>query len=67
VPAGGGAHVDGLCTELSARGMRVRLAETRATVRDILRAEGLEARVGPVSRRMSVADAVAAAVEEGSG
>jgi hypothetical protein len=47
--------------------MTVRLAETRTTVRDILRAEGLEARVGPVSRRMSVADAVAAAVEEGSG
>jgi high affinity sulfate transporter 1 len=47
-----------LCTELGARGMALRLAEARATVRDILRVEGVEAKTGPISRRMSVADVI---------
>jgi len=47
-----------LSTELAARGIALRLAETRATVRDILRAEGLDAVAGPISRRTSVADAI---------
>jgi SulP family sulfate permease len=41
--------------ELSARGAALRLAETHATVRDILRAEGVDAKVGSISRRISVA------------
>jgi SulP family sulfate permease len=47
-----------LSTELAARGAAVRLAEGHATVRDILRAEGLDGKVGPISRRISVADAI---------
>lgn len=49
-----------LSTELMARGAALRLAEARSTARDILRAEGLDAVAGPISRRMSVADVVAA-------
>ncbi len=47
-----------LCTELGTRGVTLRLAEARATVRDILRAEGVEAKTGPISRRISVADVI---------
>jgi SulP family sulfate permease len=47
-----------LHAELSARDVALRLAETHATVRDILRAEGLDAKAGPISRRTSVADAI---------
>ena len=49
-----------LAAELGSRGAALRLAETRASVRDILRAEGLDATAGPISRRISVADAIAA-------
>src|SRR5262249_42309 len=47
-----------LSTELAARSTALRLAEAHATVRDILRAEGLEAKAGPISRWISVADAI---------
>ncbi len=47
-----------LCTELAARGAALRLAEAHATVRDILRAEGVDAKAGPISRWISVADAI---------
>ncbi len=47
-----------LATDLSARAVTLRVAEARAPVRDILRAEGLEARVGTISRQTSVADAI---------
>jgi SulP family sulfate permease len=39
-------------------GVPLRLVAARAAVRDILRAEGLEERVGPIDRRVSVADVV---------
>lgn len=42
--------------ELSAGGMDLRLAEARSGVRDILRAEGLEERVGYFGRTVSVHD-----------
>jgi MFS superfamily sulfate permease-like transporter len=42
--------------ELSAAGMALRLAEARSGVRDILRAEGLEERVGYFGRTVSVDD-----------
>jgi MFS superfamily sulfate permease-like transporter len=42
------------------QGMQLRLAEARADVRDILRAEGLEARGSRIDRRTSVDDIVAA-------
>jgi MFS superfamily sulfate permease-like transporter len=47
-----------LSSQLAARGVTLRLAEAHATVRDILREEGLDATAGPISRRTSVADAI---------
>ena len=43
---------------LKESGAVLRLVEARAAVRDILRAEGLEEHVGPIDRRVTVADAV---------
>jgi MFS superfamily sulfate permease-like transporter len=43
---------------LQEAGVRLRLVGARATVRDILRAEGLEERVGHIDRRVSVADVI---------
>ena len=43
---------------LEAMGMRLRLVAAHAAVRDILRAEGLEERVGHFDRKGSVADAI---------
>jgi MFS superfamily sulfate permease-like transporter len=43
---------------LKAQGIRLRLVAAHAAVRDILRAEGLEERVGYFGRRISVADAI---------
>jgi hypothetical protein len=36
----------------------LRLVGARATVRDILRAEGLEERMGTIDRRVSLADVI---------
>jgi len=47
-----------LHAQLQAGGIRLRLVDARAAVRDILRAEGLEERVGYFGRRISVADAI---------
>jgi high affinity sulfate transporter 1 len=47
-----------LSDNLTERGIVLRLAEARAEVRDLLRAEDLETRVGRVDRFTSVADAV---------
>jgi MFS superfamily sulfate permease-like transporter len=47
-----------LCDELSTRHITLRVAEPHAAVRDMLRAEGLDARVGTISRRTSVAEAI---------
>ena len=44
--------------ELGAAGVDLRLVGARATVRDILRAEGMEERVGHIDRRISVADLI---------
>jgi len=44
----------------ASQGMQLRIAEAHADVRDMLRAEGLEARVSRIDRRTSVADIVAA-------
>ena len=43
---------------LRAAGIRLRLAAARATVRDILRAEGMEELVGYFGRRISVANVI---------
>ena len=44
--------------ELQAAGIRLQLVAAHASVRDILRAEGLEERVGYFGRRITVADAI---------
>jgi len=43
---------------LSGRGIPVRIAETRAGVRDMLRAEGLPEKVGLINRFVSVDDVI---------
>jgi SulP family sulfate permease len=50
----------GLADELRAAGIRVQAVEVRSTVRDRLRGEGLDNRLGTVDRFTSVADAVEA-------
>lgn len=56
VDLGGARMLSRLGGELAARGIALRLAEAHAPVRDVLRAEGLDATAGPISRRLSVAD-----------
>jgi sulfate permease, SulP family len=51
--------INGLVSELAAIGIRVQAVEARSSVRERLRAEGLDAKLGGVSRGISVADAVA--------
>lgn len=47
-----------LHADLQAAGIEFRMAGAHATVRDILRAEGLEERAGYFGRRVSAVDAV---------
>jgi len=53
-----------LCDEVDARGAMLRLAETRASVRDVLRIEGVDAKAGSVSRFTSVAEVLDAFARE---
>jgi hypothetical protein len=48
----------GLQANLQSAGIEFRLVEARASVRDLLRAGGLEARMGSVSRRISLEDVI---------
>jgi high affinity sulfate transporter 1 len=53
------AHtLGGLADELSAEGIGVQVVEARSSVRERLRGEGLDARLGGIDRYTSVADAV---------
>lgn len=53
------AHALGsLADELTAAGIRVQVVETRSAVRERLRGEGLDARLGGIDRFTSVADVV---------
>jgi sulfate permease, SulP family len=55
------AHALGeMADQLAAGGIRVQAVEVRASVRDRLRSEGVDAKLGEISRGRSVADAVAA-------
>jgi SulP family sulfate permease len=54
----GGLMLAGLQKELAGKGIELRLVDARSGVRDLLRAGGLDARVGEVSRRSSVHDVV---------
>jgi len=48
----------GLGDELTAQGIRVHVVETRSSVRELLRKEGCDARLGGIDRFTSVADVV---------
>jgi MFS superfamily sulfate permease-like transporter len=48
----------GLADELTAAGIRVQAVEARSSVRDRLRAEGVDQRLGGINRLTTVADAV---------
>ncbi len=58
VDLGGAEMLKSLESDLRSMGSRLRIVEARSTVRDRLRTEGLEERVGRVDRFTSVADAV---------
>ena len=58
VDLAGARMISKLNDDLAAKGIIFRLAEARSSVRDILRAEGLEERVGPINRHISVNAAV---------
>jgi MFS superfamily sulfate permease-like transporter len=49
-----------LADELTAMGIRVQAVEARSSVRERLRSEGVEARLGGIDRFTTVADAVEA-------
>jgi sulfate permease, SulP family len=53
----------GLADELTATGIRVQAVNARASVRDRLRNDGVDAKLGGLDRGMSVADAVDACQE----
>jgi sulfate permease, SulP family len=58
VDVAGAAMLAKLCKELASRGAQLRIAEARARVRDLLRAEGLEQQIGYLGRHMSVDQAI---------
>lgn len=53
-----------LADELTAAGIRVQAVEARSSVRDRLRSEGVDERLGGINRHSSVAEAVAAFEEQ---
>src|SRR5690606_17914871 len=58
VDVGGARMLSALQTDLEVRGVQLRLAEAHARVRDLLRADGLEERVGYFGRHVSVIEIV---------
>jgi SulP family sulfate permease len=56
----------GLADELSAAGIAIRIVEARASVRDRLRHDDLDDRLGGISRSVSVADAVEEFQQQGA-
>jgi SulP family sulfate permease len=58
VDMAGAGMLTKLHEELQSAGIRLRLVSAHATVRDMLRAEGLEERVGYFGRRTTVADVI---------
>ncbi len=53
-----GIILAGLAGELTADGIRLQAVEARSSVRDRLRSEGVEEKLGGINRFISVADAV---------
>jgi SulP family sulfate permease len=58
VDLAGARMLSKLNDDLAAKGITLRLAETRSSVRDILRAEGLEERIGAINRHITVNELV---------
>jgi MFS superfamily sulfate permease-like transporter len=58
VDLAGARMLNALHDELSKIGVLLRIVEAHALVRDLLRAEGLEAQVGPINRYASIDDVV---------
>ena len=58
IDIGGARMFDNLHGELSRRGIAFRLVEARASVRDMLRLEGVEEKTGPIDRSTSLAEAI---------
>lgn len=54
----------GLADELTAAGIRVQAVNARASVRDRLRSDGVDAKLGGLDQGMSVADAVDACQQQ---
>ncbi|MCI0585467.1 MAG: SulP family inorganic anion transporter [Planctomycetes bacterium] len=65
VDLAGARMLEGMHEELAKRGIALRLVEARSGVRDLLRAEGLEERVGRIDRFESVADVVEGEADRG--
>jgi anti-anti-sigma factor len=66
VDVAGARMLTALHAELAKRGVPMRIVEAHATVRDLLRAEGLEERVGYLGRRISVDQAIAEFLANGA-
>jgi high affinity sulfate transporter 1 len=66
VDIAGARMLGSLHRDLEKRGVPMRVVEPHAKVRDLLRAEGLEARVGYLGRHMSVDQAIAEFEKDGS-
>jgi MFS superfamily sulfate permease-like transporter len=58
VDLAGARMLSNLHSELQTKGIRLRLVDAHAPVRDLLRLEGLEEKIGYFGRRIIVADAV---------
>jgi MFS superfamily sulfate permease-like transporter len=58
VDVSGARMLSRLQGDLAAQGIRTRLVGAHGAVRDMLRVEGLEERVGEVSRRIALDDVV---------
>jgi sulfate permease, SulP family len=59
IDVAGASLIAGLHSDLAKRNVRLRVVEAHAKVRDLLRAEGLEERLGYLGRHMSIDQAVA--------
>ncbi len=59
VDVAGARMIYGLHVDLAKRGIQMRVVEAHAKVRDLLRAEGLEERLGYLGRHLSVDQAIA--------
>jgi high affinity sulfate transporter 1 len=66
VDVAGARMLAGLHQDLAKRQVRLRIVEAHAKARDLLRAEGLEERVGYLGRHMSVEQAITELQEEGT-